>query len=77
MSIKVTIQWFPFLAIMEHTANMMENNIGLISSLLKLLAMFEIRLCYKEVIVDVVYLKCINCKIETGLDLKINSLLFD
>ena len=26
---------------------------------------------------DVLSLKCIHCKIETGLDLKINSLLFD
>ena len=39
--------------------------------------MFELRLSYKERILDVVYLKCINCKRETGLDLKINSLVFD
>ena len=30
--------------------------------------MFEIRLSYKEVILDIVSLKCINCKIETCLD---------
>ena len=34
--------------------------------------MFEIRLMYKEGILDVVYLKCINCKRETGLDSKTN-----
>ena len=39
--------------------------------------MFELRLSYKEGIVDVVYLKCINCKRQTGLYLKINSLVFD
>ena len=47
------------------------------SSLLKLFAMFEIRLCYKKVILDVVSLKCINFKRETGLYSKINSWLFD
>ena len=39
--------------------------------------MFEICLSCKKVILDVVYLDCINCKIETGLYLKINSLVFD
>ena len=40
-SIKDTIQWFPFIAIMEHTANITKKN-GLISSLLKVFAIFEI-----------------------------------
>ena len=31
-SIKYTINWFPFLAIMEHTANIIKTNKGLISS---------------------------------------------
>ena len=39
--------------------------------------MFEIRLRYKKLILDVVSLKCIKCKRETGLYLKINSLIFD
>ena len=39
--------------------------------------MFHIRLSYKKGILDVLSLKCINCKIETGLYLKINSLIFD
>ena len=30
--------------------------------------MFVIRLSYKEGILDIVSLKCINCKRETGLD---------
>ena len=42
-SIKDTIQWFTFLTIMEHTENIMGTNNGLISSLLKLFAMFELR----------------------------------
>ena len=40
-SIKETIKWFPFLTIMEHTANKMKNNNGLISSLLKVFAIFR------------------------------------
>ena len=55
---------------MEHTANIMGKNNGLISSVLKVFAIFEIRLSYKELILDIVSLKCINFKIETGLDSK-------
>ena len=72
-SIKETIQWFPLLTNMEHTAKIMGGNNGLISSLLKVFAMFELRLSYKEGNLDVVYLRCINCKRETGLFLKNNS----
>ena len=43
-SIKETIQWFSILNITEHTANKIKNNNGPISSLLKMFAMFEIRL---------------------------------
>ena len=39
--------------------------------------MFEIRLSYNEGILDVVSLKCINCKIETCLYSKTNSWVFD
>ena len=49
----------------------MENNNnkkGLISSLLKVFAMFEIRLSYEDKKIDIVSLKCINSKRETGLD---------
>ena len=61
-SIKKTIQWFPFITIMEHTANKMKNNNGLISLLLKMYAMFEIKLSYGDKELDVVSIKCINCK---------------
>ena len=48
----------------------MGGNNGLISSLLNVFAMFELRLSYKEGNLDVVYLRCINCKRGTGLYLK-------
>ena len=47
-SIKETIQWFPFLTIMEHTANKMQDDKGIISSLLKMFSMFEILLSYGD-----------------------------
>ena len=59
-SIKEKIQCFPFLAIMGYNANNMEKNNGLISSLLKVFAMFEISFSYKEEILDVVSLKFIK-----------------
>ena len=71
-SIKKKIQLFPFPTIMEHTANKMKANNGLISSLLKIFAMFEIRLSSGENKLDVVSIKCINCKRETCLDSKTN-----
>ena len=40
-------------------------------------AVFEIHLNDKKGFFNVVSLNCINCKRETGLDLKINSLMFD
>ena len=66
-SIKDTIQWSSFLSIMEHTVHIMEKNNEVISSLLKEFAMFELRLNYKEGKLDVIYIRCINCKKETGL----------
>ena len=47
-SMKDTIKWFPFLAIMEHTTHIMEKNTGVISSLLKVFALFELRLNYDK-----------------------------
>ena len=38
------MQWLPFLAILEHTANILKPNKGLIYSLLKVFVMFELRL---------------------------------
>ena len=39
--------------------------------------MFDIHLSYKEEFLDVIYLKCINCKREAGLNSKINALIFE
>ena len=39
-SIKNKIQWFAFLAIMEHTRNIMQDDKHLISSLLNMFSMF-------------------------------------
>ena len=52
---------------MEYTGNDMENDTPLTSSLLKIFSMFEIRLSVGDVNLDEVSLKCINCKIKTGL----------
>ena len=57
---------------MEHTANEMKEHNGLISSLLKMFDMFQIRLSYGDKELDVLSIKCINCKIETGLNSTIN-----
>ena len=43
-SIKSTLQWFPFLEIMEYTGNYMQDDTHLTSSLLKTFSLFEIRL---------------------------------
>ena len=39
-TIKYTIQWFPFITIMKHTANIINPKQGLITSLLKVFAIF-------------------------------------
>ena len=53
---------------MEHTANKMQENNGLISSLLKMFAVLEICLSYGNKELDVLSIKFTNCKRETGLD---------
>ena len=53
---------------MEHTANKMQEDKGIISSLLKMFSMFEIRLSFGDKCLDALSIKCINCKRETGLD---------
>ena len=52
---------------MEHTANIMKTNKGLISSLLKISSMFELRLLSDKEKMDIISKPCINCKIETCL----------
>ena len=55
---------------MEHNANIMNTNKGLMLSLLKVFAMFESRLLSDKEKMDVISIRCINCKRETGLYLK-------
>ena len=43
---------------------------GMISSILKVFAVFEIRLSYEDEKLEILSLKCINYKTETGLDLE-------
>ena len=45
----------------------MKTNKGLISSLLKGFSMFELHLIGDEEKLDTKAIRCINCKIETGL----------
>ena len=52
---------------MEHTANIMEGENELTSSLLKIFAIFDLPLNYEKETLDVVSIRCINCKRETGL----------
>ena len=67
IAIKDTIKWFPFLAIMEHTANLMKTNKGMITSLSKVFSMFEMCLIGDKEKLDVIAIRCINSKKETGL----------
>ena len=46
----------------------MQDDTHLTSSLLKMFSMFEIRLSCGDGGLDIVSLKCINCKKETGLN---------
>ena len=55
---------------MEHTAKVIEENNGLISSLLRVFAMFELRLNFDSEKLDVISIRCIDCKIKIGLYLK-------
>ena len=59
---KDIIKWFPFLVIMEHTANIMMTNKELISSLLRVFAMFELCFIGDTVKLDIIAIRCINCK---------------
>ena len=67
-SIKSTLQWFPFLEMMEYTGIEMQDDTHITSSLLKMFSMFEIRLICGDDNLDTFSLKCVNCKKETGLN---------
>ena len=67
-STKETIKWFHFITIMEHTTNKKQDDKGLISPLLKMFSMFEIRLSFGDEYLDALSIRCINCKRKKGLD---------
>ena len=53
---------------MKYTGNIIQDDTHLMSSLLKMFLIFEIRFSYGDNDLDVFSLKCINCKKETGLN---------
>ena len=55
---------------MEHTANIIKKNKSIIPSLLKVIEIFELRLIGDKEHLDVIVIRCINCKKETGLCLQ-------
>ena len=59
---------------MEHTANIIKPNKGIISSLLMVFAMFELLLIDDRYKVEAIATRCINCKKETGLYLETSTL---
>ena len=72
--IKDTIQWFPFPAIMKHTANIINPDKGIISSSLKASAMFELWLIVDKEKLDTIAKRCVNSKKEIGLYFKYQHL---
>ena len=59
---------------MEHTANIINPNNGLIPSLVDLFSMFDFRLFHDIDKVKAISIRCINCKKETGLYLGTSTL---
>ena len=59
---------------MEHNANILRPDKGLIPSLLNLFSMFELSLIYYIDKVGAIDIRCINCKKETGLYLVTSTL---
>ena len=53
---------------MEYIGSIMQDDTHLTSSLLKMFEMFELHLSCGDDDLDIVLLKCINCKKETGLN---------
>ena len=51
-SIKRTIEWFPFLHIIEYTENEMIGDISLTISLLKMFSMFSVKITVRDVTVN-------------------------
>ena len=59
---------------MENTANILDPNKVPITSLLKVFAMFELRLIDDRDTAEAMSIRCINCKKETGLYLRTSTL---
>ena len=57
-----TIQWFTFITMMKHTANILNPNKRLIISLLMGFAMFELSFIDDRERVEAIDIRCINCK---------------
>ena len=64
--IKNKIQWFTLPSIIEDTANQMQEDKGIISSLLNMFSMIKIGLSFGDKHLEYFSIKCINCKRETG-----------
>ena len=62
-TIKYTMQWFYFIIIMEHTANILNPNKVLIPSLLEVFTMFKLSLIDYQDKAEAIDIRCINCKI--------------
>ena len=61
-TINDTIQWFPFITIMEHNANILKPKQGPITSLLNIFAIFELRLIDDGNKMEAIVIRCVNCK---------------
>ena len=72
-TIEYTIDWFPFLTIMEYTANILNPNKGIIPSLFKVFAMFELRLIDDRDKLEAIDIRCTNCKKPTGLFIRTST----
>ena len=59
---------------MEHTANIIKPNKGIIPSSLKVFAMFELRLINCGDKLEAIAIRCINCKKGLGLYLGTSTL---
>ena len=72
-TIEDTMQWFTFISITEHTANILNPKQGLITSLIRVFSMFELHLIDDEEKLEAIAIRCINCKKETGFFLRTST----
>ena len=72
IQLKIKFGGFLFLPLWNIPQIKKQENKGGVSSLLKMFAMFKIRLSFGDKYLETFYIKCINCKTETGLNSKTN-----